>query len=52
MRAAHATMPRGTALHTLGWHVLRVPEHQVFADLDGVVTSITERARRLAAARR
>jgi very-short-patch-repair endonuclease len=42
---------RDSALHTLGWHVVRVLEHQVFADLDGVVAAITESAR-LAAARR
>jgi very-short-patch-repair endonuclease len=43
---------RDSALHSLGWHVLRVHEHQVFGDLDGVVAAITESARRLAAARR
>jgi very-short-patch-repair endonuclease len=43
---------RDSALHSLGWHVLRVHEHQVFGDLDGVVAAITQSARRLAAARR
>jgi hypothetical protein len=29
--------------------VVRLPEHQIFSDLDAVVGTITERARRLAA---
>ena len=36
-------------LNELGWHVLRVPEQQVFGDLDGVVACIADSARRLAA---
>jgi very-short-patch-repair endonuclease len=39
---------RDRALSTLGWHVLRVPEHHVFTDLNAVVESIAEAARRLA----
>jgi very-short-patch-repair endonuclease len=35
----------------VGWHVLRVPDHEVFADLDGVVSRIAETARRLASGR-
>jgi very-short-patch-repair endonuclease len=50
-RARH-DRARDRALHTLGWHVLRVHEHQVFCDRDGVVAAITESARRLAAASR
>ena len=42
---------RDRALNDLGWHVLRVPEHEVFGDLDGVVASITDTARRLAGRR-
>jgi very-short-patch-repair endonuclease len=41
--------PRDRALNELGWQVLRVLDHHVFSDLDGVVASITESARRLAA---
>jgi very-short-patch-repair endonuclease len=40
---------RDRALNKLGWHVLRVAEHHVFGDLDGVVACITDAARRLAA---
>jgi len=36
---------RDRALSELGWHVLRVPELQVFSDLDGVVAGIVEAAR-------
>jgi very-short-patch-repair endonuclease len=43
---------RDRALEQLGWHVLRVPGHEVSGDLDGVVAGITESARRLAARRR
>ena len=40
---------RDRALGELGWEVLRVADHQVFGDLDSVVASITNTARRLAA---
>jgi very-short-patch-repair endonuclease len=43
---------RDRALEQLGWHVLRVPEHHVFGDLDGVVASIAQNARHLTARRR
>ena len=46
-RARHDAA-RDRALVKLGWQVLRVPEHHVFADLDGVVTRISYIARRLA----
>ena len=39
---------RDRALGEMGWQVVRVPEHEVFADLDAVVASIAETARRLA----
>ena len=42
---------RDRALSELGWKVLRVSDHLVFSDLDAVVDSITEAARRLALAR-
>lgn len=41
---------RDKALAALGWHVLRVPEQEVFGELDRVVARIAESARRLAAA--
>ena len=37
---------RDRALNALGWCVVRVPEHQVFSDLDSVVAGITEAAAR------
>jgi very-short-patch-repair endonuclease len=43
---------RDRALEKLGWHVLRVPDHHVFADLEAVVVRIADTARRLAAASR
>jgi very-short-patch-repair endonuclease len=43
---------RNLALEQLGWHVVRVLEHQVFGDLDAVVAGIADSARRLAMARR
>ena len=49
---AHHDGARDRALNELGWHVLRVPEQQVFADLDAVVAGITDSARRLAARKR
>ena len=49
---AHPDRARERALNKLGWQVLRVGEHQVFADLDAVVACITESARRLAAGAR
>ena len=39
---------RDRALRELGWHVLRVPEHHVFGDLEGVVACVAECARSLA----
>ena len=42
---------RDAALAVLGWHVLRVPEEDVFADLDAVVARITLAARSRGAAR-
>jgi very-short-patch-repair endonuclease len=33
---------RDRTLNALGWHVVRVPEHQVSGDLDRVVASIIE----------
>jgi very-short-patch-repair endonuclease len=43
---------RDRALNTLGWHVLRVQDHIVFADLDSVVALIAEAAGSLALPRR
>jgi very-short-patch-repair endonuclease len=43
---------RDRALGKLDWQVLRVSDHHAFCDLDAVVSSIAERARSLAAARR
>ena len=37
---------RDRALREMGWHVLRVPDHHVFGDLDAVVACITGAARR------
>jgi very-short-patch-repair endonuclease len=39
---------RDRALNKLGWHLLRVPDHHVFGDLDAVVVRITNTARCLA----
>jgi very-short-patch-repair endonuclease len=49
-RARHDAA-RDCALGMLGWHVLRVQEHLVFGDLDGVVVLIAEAAVRLASVR-
>jgi very-short-patch-repair endonuclease len=43
---------RDRALEQLGWHVVRVPEHHVFGDLDGVVACIADTARHLASSQR
>ena len=43
---ARADAARDRALNELGWCVVRVPEHQVFSDLDSVVAGITEAAAR------
>jgi very-short-patch-repair endonuclease len=40
---------RDRALSKLGWHVLRVPEHDVFGDLEDVVVLIVDTARHLPA---
>ena len=48
----HHDRARDRALNALGWHVLRVTEQSVFAELEAVVTGIAEAARGLAAARR
>ncbi len=42
---------RDRAVRALGWHVLHVGEHEVIRDLDAVIGSIGETARRLALAR-
>jgi very-short-patch-repair endonuclease len=42
---------RDRALDELGWKVLRVSDHHVFGDLNAVIDSIAETARRLALAR-
>ena len=42
---------RDRALHSLGWCVLRVAEHQVFGDLDAAVARIADTARRAGEAR-
>jgi very-short-patch-repair endonuclease len=42
---------RDRALLGLGWSVLRVPEHRVFADLDCVVQQIAQAAHLALAAR-
>ena len=42
---------RERALNELGWCVVRMPEHQVFGDLEVVVARITEAARRAGEAR-
>jgi len=39
---------RDCALNKLGWHVLRVCDHEVFAALDAVVARIADTARGLA----
>lgn len=41
---------RDRAVNELGWHVLRLPDHDVFADLDAVVARIADTVRRLALA--
>ena len=46
---AHHDRARDRALNELGWQVLRVPEHQVFGDLEAVVLRIVGTARQLAA---
>jgi very-short-patch-repair endonuclease len=43
---------RDRGLNEMGWHVVRVPEHEIFADLDAVVAAIADTARWLAARRR
>ena len=42
---------RDRALHSLGWCVLRVAEHQVFGDLEAVMARIADTARRAGEAR-
>src|SRR5262245_43579132 len=42
---------RDRALARLGWTVLRIADHEVFEDLDGVVSRVADFARRAAAAR-
>jgi very-short-patch-repair endonuclease len=42
-RARHDAA-RDRALGEMGWRVLRVPEHHVFGDLEGVVLRITDTA--------
>jgi very-short-patch-repair endonuclease len=49
-RARHDSA-RDRALNALGWCVVRVHEQQVLGELDAVVASISESARRLAAAK-
>ena len=49
-RARHDAA-RERTLNELGWQVLRVVDHHVFGDLDGVVARIAEAARRAAEAR-
>ena len=49
-RARHDAA-RDRALRDMGWHVVRVPEQKVFADLDAVVAVIADTARRLAPGR-
>ena len=49
-RARHDAA-RDRALNKLGWHVLRVPDHHIFGDLDAVVARIAEAARRAGEAR-
>jgi very-short-patch-repair endonuclease len=46
-RARHDSA-RDRALNELGWCVVRVPDHDVFRDLDAVVACITDTARRQA----
>jgi very-short-patch-repair endonuclease len=43
---------RDRGLNEMGWRVVRVPEHEVFADLDAVVAAIADTALWLAARRR
>jgi very-short-patch-repair endonuclease len=43
---------RDRALEKLGWHVMRVSDDDVFADLDAVVALIAESAGRVASRRR
>ena len=43
---------RDRSLREMGWHVVRVAERHVFADLDAVVATIAHTAHRLAAPRR
>jgi len=47
-RARHDAA-RDRALNKLGWHVLRVGEHEVFGELEAVVALVAGTARRLAA---
>jgi very-short-patch-repair endonuclease len=47
-RARHDAA-RERALGKLGWHVLRVGEHEVFGELEAVVARLAATARRLAA---
>ena len=42
---------RDRALSELGWHVLRVANHEVFQDIDAVVARIAHAARRAGEAR-
>jgi very-short-patch-repair endonuclease len=42
---------RDRMLEELGWSILRVPDHDVFQDLDAVVRRVTEAARRAGGAR-
>jgi very-short-patch-repair endonuclease len=50
-RARHDAA-RDRALNELGWVVVRVSEHQVFRDLDGVVAGISAAARHAVATER
>ena len=50
-RARHDAA-RDRALREMGWHVVRVPEQHVFADLEAVVAAIADAARWLAAGTR
>jgi very-short-patch-repair endonuclease len=43
---------RDRGLREMGWHVVRVPGHEVLAELDAVVAAIADTARGLAARRR
>lgn len=50
-RRARFDARRDASLRSLGWCVLRIPEHDIFSDLDAVVRRIRDNATRLSSAR-